>query len=601
MDEGRRDYHDMKHASKKQRKPSSVKRSRKAAAGAGLTFDDYFGNSRWVSTGSGVYVTEDTALRMVTVMSCVRAIAETVGNLPLVLYRENGRIREPAKDDSLYEILYKRPNDWQTATDFWQMMTAHAVLRGNGYAQIVAGRRGAVEQLRPLHPDRMTVKRLENGRLRYEYRMPDSAVVTNYTQDEIFHLRGLSLDGIVGVSPITLHAETIGGSHATEMFGSNYFGNACVPSFAIEYDKPLKTEQIRVLKESIRGEHGGPSNAHKVMILEAGMKLSQMKVSAQDAQLIEARKLNDAQICSIFRVPPHLAGVQDKSTYNGLEQQNLSAITYTFMPWCRRIEQAIGRDLITDDTLYAKFNMNALLRGDSQARQAFYASALQNGYKSINEVRALEDDNPIEGGDEYRVQLNMVNTGPSQTVGTEPEDTEDDEAGDDAGDASAAAGQGARAVWPSPSLPPIIHDAAERMAHAELNGLGKRIEKSAENLVRFRAWTREFYGGHIRTVTRIMAPICRAVGADAENVPVFAERLAESAIDQFAQENPRLVYEQWRTTRAGDLVRLIESHIYGDATNGNQPRQSTDGPADSGDHAGSGSDAGGNDGAATIG
>jgi hypothetical protein len=183
----------------------------------------------------------------------------------------------------------------------------------------------------------------------------------------------------------------------------------------------------------------------------------------------------------------------------------------------------------------------------------------------------------------------MVNTGPSQTVGTEPEDTEDDEAGDDAGDASAAAGQGARAVWPSPSLTPIIHDAAERMAHAELNGLGKRIEKSAENLVRFRAWTREFYGGHIRTVTRIMAPICRAVGADAENVPVFAERLAESAIDQFAQENPRLVYGQWKTTRAGDLVRLIESHIYGDATNGNQPRQSTDGPADSGDHAGSGS------------
>ena len=597
----------MKHASKtKQRsKPSTPKRSRRASASAGLTFDDYFGNARWVGTGSGVYVTEDTALRLVTVMSCVRAIAETVGNFPLVLYRENGRTREPAKDDPLYDVLYKRPNDWQTASDFWQMITAHAVLRGNGYAQIVAGRRGAVEQLRPLHPDRMTVKRLENGRLRYEYRMPDSSVVTPFTQDEIFHLRGLSLDGIVGVSPITLHAETIGGAHATEMFGSNYFGNACVPSFAIEYDKPLKPEQIRVLKESIRGEHGGPNNAHKVMILEAGMKLSQMEVSAQDAQLIEARRLNDSQICSIFRVPPHLAGVQDKSTYNGLEQQNLSAITYTFMPWCRRIEQALGRDLITDDSIYARFNMNALLRADSQARQAFYASALQNGYKSINEVRALEDDNPIEGGDEYRVQLNMVNTGPSQTVGEEAGDVEDDsEDGDEAEGASAAAGQGSGTAHASssasPSLTPFIHDAAERMAHAELSGLGKRIEKSAENLVRFRAWTKEFYEGHIRTVTRIMAPLCRSVGADTESVPVFAERLAESAIEQFALDNPRRVYEQWQTTRAGDLVRLIESHIYGDFANGNQPRQLAGGPADSGDHAGSGSNAGGGDGPSTI-
>lgn len=586
----------MKHAKTKRRGASAPKRSRRAAAaaGAGLSFDDYFGNSRWVSTGSGVYVTEDTALRLVTVMACVRAISETIGNLPLVLYRENGRIREPAKDDPLYDVLYKRPNDWQTASDFWQMMVAHAVLRGNGYAQIVAGRRGAVEQLRPLHPDRMVVKRLENGRLRYSYRMPDSAVETPFTQDEIFHLRGLSLDGIVGVSPITLHAETIGGSHATEMFGSNYFGNACVPSFAVEYDKVLKPEQVKVLKESIRGEHGGVLNAHKVMILESGMKLSQLKVSAQDAQLIEARKLNDAQICSIFRVPPHLAGVQDKSTYNGLEQQNLAAITYTFMPWCRRIEQAIGRDLITDDTLYAKFNMNALLRGDSAARQAFYASALQNGYKSINEVRALEDDNPIEGGDEYRVQLNMVNTGPSQTVGEEPQEpAEDDEAEEDT---SAVAGK-----TEILSLSPIIHDAAERMAHAELNGLGKRVEKSAENLVRFRAWTKEFYAGHVRTVTRIMAPLCRAAGVDSESVPVFAEELAESAIAQFAQDNPRMVYEQWQTARAGDLVRLIESHIYG-GNNGNAMGQLAGGPASNpGDHAGSGSAAGGNDGPATIG
>lgn len=595
MDEGRRDHHDMKHAKTKRRGASAPKRSRRAsaAAGAGLSYDDYFGNSRWVSTGSGVYVTEDTALRLVTVMACVRAISETIGNLPLVLYRENGRIREPAKDDLLYDVLYKRPNDWQTASDFWQMMVAHAVLRGNGYAQIVAGRRGAVEQLRPLHPDRMVVKRLENGRLRYSYRMPDSAVETPFTQDEIFHLRGLSLDGIVGVSPITLHAETIGGSHATEMFGSNYFGNACVPSFAIEYDKPLKPEQIRVLKESIRGEHGGPSNAHKVMILESGMKLSQLKVSAQDAQLIEARKLNDAQICSIFRVPPHLAGVQDKSTYNGLEQQNLAAITYTFMPWCRRIEQAIGRDLITDDTLYAKFNMNALLRGDSAARQAFYASALQNGYKSINEVRALEDDNPIEGGDKYRVQLNMVNTGPSQTVGKEPQEPAEDD--DTEEDTSASVGK-----TEILSLSPIIHDAAERMAHAELNGLGKRVEKSAENIVRFRAWTKEFYAGHVRTVTRIMAPLCRAAGVDSESVPVFAEELAESAIAQFAQDNPRMVYEQWQTARAGDLVRLIESHIYG-GNNGNAMGQLAGGTASNpGDHAGSGSAAGGNDGSATI-
>lgn len=359
-------------------------------------------------SSSGVNVTPETALRVSAVYASVRVLAETLAQLPVHVYQRVGKRNVLVPDHPLNMVLSRRPNDWQTSFEFFEMMQGHLALRGNCYAQIVPGPNGSVTQLIPLRPDRMKVERLDNGRLLYLFR-DETGVETKYSQDEIFHVRGMSSDGIVGQSPISLMSDPIGLTIAADKYGGTFFRNNARPSGILRADGALKPNEMDAMKQSWMAAHGGPDNAHRVAVLANGLQWQAIGMSSEDAQLLETRQFQITEIARIFRVPPHMIGDLSRSTFSNIEQQSLEFIQYTMMPWMVRWEKAIARDLIADDeTYYAKFEAEGILRGDSAARSAYYRELINTGVMTINEARELEDMEPVEYGDVNLIQGAMI-------------------------------------------------------------------------------------------------------------------------------------------------------------------------------------------------
>lgn len=384
--------------------------------------DDFWYSPAERPTFSGQKVTNDSALRVTAVFSCVRVLAETVASMPLIVYRnlpDGGK--ERAQDHPLNTVLRKRPNKWQTAFEWFEMMQGHVALRGNAYSQIIPGKLGAITELVPIHPDRVCVERLENGKLRYEVRRPDNVEPGILTQEEMFHLRGLSSDGLVGLSPVAMARQSIGLAQATEQYGGTLFKNGAKPGGILEHPARLSKDAATKLRESWQETHGGTANAHKTAILEEGMKYHELGMNNEDAQFIETRKYQRSEIASIFRMPPHLIGDMEHATFSNIEHQSLEFIIYTMMPWFERWEQAIQRDLVVDDEEYfCEFLVDGLLRGDINSRYSAYSTGRQWGWLSVNDVRALENMNPVDNGDVYLQPMNMVE------AGAEEEDPEAD-------------------------------------------------------------------------------------------------------------------------------------------------------------------------------
>lgn len=356
-------------------------------------------------SGSGAVVTPETAMRVAAVYACVRLRANAVGNLPLGVFRRiDEKTREPLPaDDPLARLLRRRPNRWQTPSQFKKMMEAHVQLRGAAYAMKVSSR-GAVRELIPMHPDRVTCTQLDDLSLVYEYTRKDGRKVV-LPQWEVFHLVGLSLDGINGVSVISYARETIGLSLAMEEHGGNTFRNGARPSSVLKHPGKLGKEGLEFLQSSLDAYRSGGDSEGKALILEEGMEMSQISMTAEDAQWIESRKFSRSDIAMFFGVPPHMIGDTEKSTSwgSGIEQQSIGFVTYTMEESLTAWEETVNRDLVpnTADDIFARFNRRALVRGDLKTRQGFYTAMLQWGVYSPNEVRALEDENPREGGDVY--------------------------------------------------------------------------------------------------------------------------------------------------------------------------------------------------------
>ncbi|MDJ0631093.1 MAG: phage portal protein [Rhodobacter sp.] len=354
-------------------------------------------------TAAGVSVTPDSAMRQGAVYACVRLISGAVANMPLDLKQrvdENTRIER--NDLPLANVLRRKPNGWQKAAMFRRMLTAHLVLRGNAYAQIVRGIGGRVIALHPMHPDRVEPKQRDDLSLIYKYTRRDGGRVT-FKQGEILHLVGLSLDGVTGVSVITYAREAIGLSQTQERHGATTFKNAARPSIVLTHPGQLGKEGLENLRTSVDQYRAGGESEGKALILEEDMKADQMQMTAEDAQWIESRKFSRSDIAMFFGVPPHMIGDTDKSTSwgTGIENMGIGFTTYTLEDYLTTWEQGIDVDLVTDPSVFAKFNRNALLRGDSKSRQGYYTAMLQWGVMSPNEIRALEDQNPREGGDIY--------------------------------------------------------------------------------------------------------------------------------------------------------------------------------------------------------
>lgn len=371
-------------------------------------------NPQWWGWGEGSIagpaVGPDTALKVSTVYACTGLLSETIASLPLVVFRylENQDGRERARNHPLYEVLHDQANATQTAFDFVQMMQHHALMRGSGYAKIMAGARGFADQLIPLHPDNVRKEKLTNGRIRYVVR-DDNQGEKAYNDEDIFEVGGLSLDGWNTVSVISYARDSLGLSLAAERYGSRFFRNDSRPSGILHTDKLLNDGAAKRLKETWESYHSG-GNQQRVAILEQGLTWQQIGISPEEAQFLGTREFQAEDVCRWFRVPPHMVGLTSKATSwgSGIEEMNIGFLTYTLRPWLTRWIQAIRRDLIlAPQTYFADFIVEHLLKGDIQSRYNAYAIARQWGWLSVNEIRRYENLNPVSGGDTYLTPLNM--------------------------------------------------------------------------------------------------------------------------------------------------------------------------------------------------
>ena len=370
-------------------------------------------------TTSGKTVNERTALQTTAVYACVRILSETIASLPLHVYRytEGGKTKDT--EHALYTLLHDEPNPDMTSFVFRETLMSHLLIWGNAYSQILRDRSGQVIGLYPLLPDQMSVHRSEKGKLYYVYNRYEEdnpnfqekgSIVLS--QEEVLHIPGLGFDGLIGYSPIALAKNAVGMTLACEEYGASFFSNGANPGGVLEHPGILKDPGK--VRDSWNAVYQGTRNAHKVAVLEEGMSYKQIGIPPEEAQFLETRKFQINEIARLFRIPPHMVGDLEKSSFSNIEQQSLEFVKYTLDPWVVRFEQALKKSLLLPEekkTHFIKFNVDGLLRGDYQSRMNGYAIGRQNGWLSTNDIRELEELNPIppeEGGDLYLINGNMT-------------------------------------------------------------------------------------------------------------------------------------------------------------------------------------------------
>ncbi|MBQ7293843.1 MAG: phage portal protein [Clostridia bacterium] len=381
---------------------------------AGSTYTFYMGGST-----SGKRVTEQSAMQMTAVYSCVRILSEAVAGLPLHLYKYNDKGgKEKAIEHPLYRILHDEPNPEMTSFIFRETLMTHLLLWGNAYSQIIRNGKGEIVALYPLMPNKMKVDRDENGVLYYEYTHSSDEADTmknttvRLSSYDVLHIPGLGFDGLVGYSPIAMAKNAIGMAIACEEYGAKFFANGAAPSGVLEHPGVIKDPQR--VRDSWQSTYGGTANSHRVAVLEEGMKYTPISISPEQAQFLETRKFQINEIARIFRVPPHMVGDLEKSSFSNIEQQSLEFVKYTLDPWVIRWEQALSRALFTEEektSMFIKFNLEGLLRGDYVSRMNGYATARQNGWMSANDIRELENLDLIpdeQGGNLYLINGSML-------------------------------------------------------------------------------------------------------------------------------------------------------------------------------------------------
>ncbi len=362
---------------------------------------------------TGLYIDETNALKISTVFSCVRILSETVASMPLITYRSTDKGKERAIDHSLYALLHNRPNPEISPYTFNQMVVAHMSLWGNAYCQIIFSGDGRPMEFWPLLPNKMTVVRnLITTELEYTYTRPDGKPVLFKPRD-LLHIKLLTLDGIIGLSPIGYAREAMGLALAEEEYAARFFGNGANLGGIVEHPHQISPSAYKNLKESINEQYVGLENSHRVMILEEGMKFSKLGLPPEDAQLLMSRKFQIEEIARMYRVPLHLLNSLDKATNNNIEQLSQEFIFYSIKPWLVNIEQEIRYKCLgirQDRNIFCEYLVDSLLRGDTSVRFEAYSKARERGWMSVNDIREKENMNRIEGGDTYLTPLNYIPT-----------------------------------------------------------------------------------------------------------------------------------------------------------------------------------------------
>ena len=463
-------------------------------------FEEIAGNQK---TSAGVSVSPESSLYCSAVLACVRVLSESIASMPFNLYRRlPGGGKEIAEDHPLQEVLAYQPNEWMTSFEWREWVQSQMLLWGNAYCLIKPGRRGAVDQLIPLHASRMKIVRLENGKLQYQYTEENRPVPTPYRQDEIFHLRWLSSDGVTGYVPTTLSKDAIALARATELHSSAFFGNGAQTGTYIETDQPHKPDALQRFRQQWDDAHRGPGQAFKTVIMPHGFHKKNDPVNNQHAELIATRRYQCEEVARHYRVPLSLLGDLSNVRYNTVEQSAIDFATFSLIPHCRRWQFACRRDLITDDKNYfVEFDVSALMAGDYQARSQFMREMFNMGVLSVDEIRGQIGYNPLpEGlGNKRFVQVNMqlldaftVNnpngaTQP-QTAPLPPEDAEDAEDAEDEGQDGNEGPTPTDAATSDRSASEVLfRTTLRRLAAVEADGIRERRNKPAKITAWFEA------------------------------------------------------------------------------------------------------------------
>ena len=433
--------------------------------------DDYWYMPYGTRNHAGVAVTPDIAIKSSALFAVVKVLAETMATLPLQMYRElgEGMGREPAPQHPLDELIRFQPNDRHTAIEFWEMMMFHAVLNGGGYAEKVPGARGAVDQLIPIPYHLVRVEVARDKTLRFKVSDPQNGTQRTLLQEEIFRVPGLSADGVTGMRIVDVAAEVIGLGLAADGYAARIFSNNLNVGGYIKHPARISETAQKNFIQTFVERAAGLNNAHRPILLQEGMEFIRASDKAKDSQLLEARKWQIGEIARFFRVPLHMLNVDDQTNRSTVEAQAIDFVKYTIRPWARRIEMAIRRDLIVATNIYsAKFNMDALLRGDSAARADYFAKGLGSGghapWLTVNEVRAIEGMNPVEGGDEIQAPVNNQIAAPEE---------------------------------PTAMLPP---GGAEQLVRKEIAAIRKAAMRFAGDPGALEDWLVAFFAGHVSCV-----------------------------------------------------------------------------------------------------
>jgi HK97 family phage portal protein len=531
---------------------------------------DMLNPAKWLSTwaGGGVStsgepVTGNTALGLAAYYACAHVIAEDVGKLPFKVYRRlDPRGKEVAYDHALYETLHTAPNPEMSAMSFREVMTFFSTTWGNGYAEIRPQKSGGKSELWPIHPGRVEIKRTPGDRLYYSIRQNNGTTV-EIPPERMLHIHGLGDDGVQGYSVAKVACDSIGIGLAGQRLAGAFFGNGSVLSGVLETPNQMTPDAHRQLREEFERIYRGASNAAKTAILEQGLKYTKIGIPPEEAQFIESRQFQVEEVCRWFRVPPHKIQHLLRATFSNIEHQGIEYVTDTLQPWLVRWEQEVARKLFGDDPEYfAEHLIDGLLRGDSVSRSTYYHNMVFSGLMTPNEVRELENLNPMDGGDDLLVQSAMVtlasisdpkeeapptDNNPAPPIPPVPEPPQPPEDGNPP---------------PTEAVRPVFLDAAARVARKETEAIGRAMDRHRGNTVRFTSWLENFFDDAHEVYIRdqFLAPAAVHLALSGTALPLESDRHVAAVKDEAATYFARsdvpawTVAEQFRATRLADLM-----------------------------------------------
>ena len=529
-------------------------------------------------TATGIAIDEENALSSTAVFAAVKILSETIASLPLHLYKRLERGKKRAVDHHLYPILHFRPNPTMTSMAYREAMMGQLLLWGNSYSVIERVGTGEVNALYPLISSRVEVK-WDRGNPFYFYTFSDGSEKI-FPGREILHIAGFSRGGRSGYGLISQGREAIGLSLATEEYGARFFSNNAKPPVALEHPGHLGDKGLKNLRKALEAEHQGLSQSHKMMILEEGMKLHEYGVSPEDSQALETRKFQVTEIARLFNIPPHILKDLERATFSNIEHSSLEFVIYTLRPWLVKLEQNYSLQLLPEldhNEYFSEHLVDGLLRGNIESRYKAYATARLNGWMSANDIRELENMNPIEGGDIYLVPLNMQPI--NWLVGEKPKEEPKEEAPGskelknlEQRKARAGARNKIRAAYKR-----LFVEAATRVVNKETLAIQKAASKYLKRKSNdFEVWLKEFYEDLPDYIKKSFSPVlmtyAEAVQAEAA-VEIGAgvgmtselEKFVNSYLDGFSDRYIKSSFGQLQfliqETDAEELKEVLETRI----------------------------------------